>query len=79
MIELNLLIGIFGMIGILIAFVMDEFYKEWNQKTVRYNLTNLIGAGLLIYYSYTLSSIPFIILNAVWLIVAGYKLIEISK
>ena len=78
MITLNLAIGILGMVGILIAFIMDEFYKKWNQETIRYNLTNLIGAGLLIYYAYSLTSWPFMILNAVWFIVAGYKLIKIS-
>ncbi len=78
MIELNLLVGIVGMFCILIAFIMDEFYKKWNQETIRYNLTNLIGAGLLIYYAYTLVSWPFMFLNAVWFIVAGYKLIKVS-
>jgi len=78
MIDVNLGIGIIGMFIILVAFIMDEFYKKWNQETLRYNLTNLIGAGLLIYYAYTLISWPFMILNVVWFIVAGYKLIKIS-
>jgi len=78
MIDVNLGIGIIGMFIILVAFIMDEFYKKSNQETLRYNLTNLIGAGLLIYYAYTLISWPFMILNVVWFIVAGYKLIKIS-
>ena len=76
--DLNLIIGIIGMFFILVAFIFDEFNKRWNQETIRYNLTNLIGSGMLIYYSYTLSSIPFIILNVVWFMVAGYKLIKIT-
>jgi hypothetical protein len=60
---------------ILVAFVLDEFYKKWGINTVKYNLVNLLGSGLLIYYAYTLTSYPFLILNAVWFLVAGYKLV----
>ena len=78
MMDLNLIIGIIGMFFILVAFIFDEFNKKWNQETVKYNLTNLIGSAMLIYYAYALSSIPFIILNLVWFMVAGYKLIKIT-
>ena len=77
--ESNLLIGITGMILILAAFILDEFYKKWNQNTIRYNLVNLLGSGLLLYYAVALQSWPFIILNGVWLITAGIKLAKISQ
>jgi len=75
----NLLLGIAGMCLILAAFILDEFYKKWNQNTIRYNLCNLLGSGLLLYYAVTLNSWPFIILNGVWLITAGIKLVKISQ
>lgn len=75
---INNIIGLLGMIFILAAFVLDEFYKKWNQNTIQYNLLNILGSGLLMYYAYTLMSIPFLILNGVWLIAAGIKLWKIS-
>ena len=76
---INLIIGIVGMFCILVGFVMDEFYKRWNQETIRYNLINIFGSVLLIYYAYTLMSWPFMVLNAVWFVVAVYKLILVLK
>ena len=76
---IEIIIGIVGMIFILLAFVLDEFYKKWNQNTVQYNLFNILGAGLLIYYAYTLASIPFMILNGVWFITAFIKLGKIMR
>ncbi len=75
---INNIIGLLGMIFILAAFVLDEFYKKWNQNTIQYNLLNILGSGLLMYYAYTLMSIPFLILNGVWLIAAGIKLWKIG-
>jgi hypothetical protein len=76
---INLIIGIFGMLLILIAFILDEFVDKFNQNTVQYNLTNILGSGLLTYYAFTLNSIPFIILNVVWFLAAGYKLFKIIQ
>ena len=76
---INLYLGILGMILILVAFILDEFYKKFNQDTINYNLINVVGSGLLTYYAYTISSIPFLILNLVWLTVAVIKLAKIIK
>ena len=65
------------MILILTAFILDEFVKTFNQNTVKYNLLNLFGAGLLAYYAYSLVAWPFLALNLIWLAVAGYKLVKI--
>ena len=75
---IDILIGILGMLFILIGFILDEFYKNWQQDTIRYNLVKVLGAGLLIYYAFTLDSWPFMILNGVWFLIAGFKLIKIS-
>lgn len=70
--------GIVGVVCILVAFLLDEFYQKFNAETVSYNLLNILGSGLLIYYAYTLESWPFVALNAVWLIAAVVKLVKIS-
>jgi hypothetical protein len=77
MIDLLGIIGIVGTLLILIGFIVDEFFDNWNQDTVRYNLLNLIGAALLLYYAYSLRVWPFVLLNAVWLVVAAVKLARI--
>lgn len=75
--ELNFAAGIAGVIFILAAFVLDEFYKRFNSETVLYNLLNIAGSGLLMYYAYSLQSWPFVFLNAVWMMVAVIKIIKI--
>ena len=65
-------VGMAGMLCILTAFVLDEFSK-WNQETVQYNLLNILGGLLLVWYALTLNSWPFIILNGVWVAAAGVK------
>ena len=62
---------------ILIAFILDEFYKKFNQDTIAYNSFNIIGSGLLAYYSIAIKGWPFLVLNVVWFSVAAYKLIKI--
>lgn len=76
---INLIIGICGMIFILVAFVLDEFFKAWQQNSIRYNILNLIGSLLLLYYAYAIDSWPFIILNLVWFGTAGYKLVVLMR
>ncbi len=76
---INLIIGISGMIFILVAFILDEFFKTWQQNSIRYNLLNLIGSLLLLYYAYAIDSWPFIILNGLWFAAAGYKLVVLVR
>jgi len=78
MLTLPFILGLLGMTFILIAFILDEFYKKFNQDTIAYNSFNIIGAGLLAYYSITIKGWPFLVLNVVWFLVAAYKLIKIS-
>lgn len=74
-----LFIGIVGMIFILTAFVLDEFFKKFNQDTVQYNLFNIVGSLLLAYYAFVSKVWPFLILNIIWFVVATYKLIKIYQ
>ena len=75
---MSLVAGIIGVVCILVAFLLDEFSKV-NTKTVSYNLLNIMGSGLLMYYAYTLQSWPFVVLNGVWLLAAVIKLVKISQ
>ncbi len=76
---MNLIFGIVGMAFILVAFILDEFVKKFNQNTVQYNIFNIIGSGILAYYAFISSVWPFLVLNVIWFIVAGYKLVRIIK
>ena len=70
----HLIFGIAGLILILISFLLNEFSKKVNPETVLYNVLNIFGAGFLTYYSYILAAWPFVILNAIWVIAAIFKL-----
>jgi len=76
---MSLVAGIIGVVCILVAFLLDEFYKKLDSETVPYNLLNILGSGLLMYYAYTLQSWPFVALNAVWFLAAMVKLVKISR
>ena len=75
--SISLIVGIIGMLCIVVAFILDEFVKKFNQNTAQYNLLNIIGAGLLLYYGVTLRGWPFVILNGVWLMAALVKLLNL--
>ena len=74
-----LVIGIIGMLCILVAFIMEEFWKKFNPNTLKFNLLNIFGSGLLMIYALSLRGWPFLILNGVWLIAALVKLIELLE
>lgn len=67
------------MVCILLAFILEEFVPEFNQNTISYNLLNIFGAGLLLYYGFTIKGWPFVVLNVIWLGVAAVKLVKIAR
>lgn len=67
--------GYFGLLLILTAFILN-ISKKINTDSKLYNLLNLIGGASLAYYSFTLKSIPFIVLQAIWAVFALYNLIR---
>jgi len=76
--ELALVSGVTGLLLLLVAFVLGLF-NILNQKSELYNVLNLLGALLLAVYAYSLSSIPFLILESVWGCFALYKLITLMR
>lgn len=78
MANFDLIIGVIGMILILVAFIGDLF-KKITEDFIVYNLMNIAGALALTYYAYALNSWPFLILELIWAIFAGYKLFLIYK
>ena len=69
------IIGFIGMLLILLAFLMNQQGK-WNQKDFVYDFINFLGAGLMIVYAYLISSWPFLVLNAVWMIYSAKDSLE---
>ncbi len=69
------LINTGGVSLILLAFILLTMGKT-KQQDVTYNLLNLIGAGLACYGSVLIHAVPFIVLEAVWCIVAVYGLMK---
>lgn len=78
MADLPLIIGTIGMFLILVAFVCD-LLKKLTPETISYNLLNIAGSGLMLFYSYSREATLFIILNSTWFLFASYKLIKILR
>lgn len=72
----ELIIGIIGMVFILAAFILDEFVRKFNRDTIKYNLLNVLGSGMLLYYAFSLKGWPFVVLNLVWM---GTALVKLAK
>jgi hypothetical protein len=69
------IINSFGVFLILIAFFLLTL-KKVNAQNVYYNLLNLTGAGLACYGSYLIKAMPFVVLEAIWCMVAFYGLLK---
>ncbi len=74
MVDVSFIVGLVGMACILVAFVLDEFWKKFNQETVQYNMLNALGAAMLVYYGYVSQVWPFVMLNLFWCGAAMVKL-----
>jgi hypothetical protein len=73
--DIVLLTGVVGSGLVLLAFFMLEFGR-WSKESVWYDILNAVGAVMLIWYSYLLDSIPFILLNLAWLLVSVKDLLR---
>ena len=65
----QVVLGSFGVTLLLLAFFLNLF-KIVTQDSRTYILLNILGAGISCYASYLIRYTPFIILEAVWCLVA---------
>ena len=66
---IDLFFGLLGMISILIAFFMNQTHR-WSTDSLNYDGLNLLGGILLSIYAIMIISIPFLILNLIWMIIS---------
>jgi hypothetical protein len=76
--DINLVLGIAGMLLLLIAFALN-LLRIKTEDSRAYILLNIFGAGISTYYAVALNAIPFVILESVWGLFAIYKLIAILR
>lgn len=69
------IINTFGVSLILLAFLLLTL-KKVASRSVAYNLLNLIGAGLACYGAILINAVPFVVLEAIWCLVAIYGLLK---
>lgn len=67
--------GIIGLIIITSAYLLNLF-GVLDKKHFIYLWMNIFGAAILVYYSFQIKDLPFIILNMVW---AVFTLIDFVK
>jgi hypothetical protein len=67
--DITTILGICGMALILFAFLLNQM-NVWQNNNIKYDFSNLIGSGLMVYYAFTLKSVPFFLLNLVWTLVS---------
>ena len=75
--NLNLYLGITGMVLLLAAFALN-LLKIRRENSYTYIIMNILGAGISTYYAVTLNAVPFIVLEGVWTAFAVYKLIAVA-
>ncbi len=76
--DITVIIGTAGMLLLLAGFV-GNMLKKLSSDSVAYNALNILGGGILIYYAYSLNSVPFLILEGVWAGFAAYNLIIVLR
>jgi hypothetical protein len=67
-----------GVIVLLVAFLLN-LYKKLPASSKAYGLMNFIGAGICCFSSYLIRFYPFIVLEAVWAIVALLSLFNVPR
>ncbi len=78
MADITIVIGVIGFVFLFAGFILNAT-KKLSQNSFAYLFLNVIGAGLLAYYAYTIKSIPFIILEGTWAVFSAYQLIRVQK
>jgi hypothetical protein len=63
--DFPLIAGIIGMVLVLIGFIMIQIHK-WTPDDTAFDVINMIGSGLLMYYAFVGKAWPFFVLNGVF-------------
>lgn len=71
-------IGSLGVFLILLAYFLNVIGK-YSSKSLVFILLNLVGATLACYASILLDYIPFVVLEAAWVLVSFYGLYTLKK
>ncbi len=69
MIDYSLVVGSVGVGTLLVAFLLN-LLRLLSQDGYAYIMMNIVGAGLACYASVMIGYVPFVILEAVWMLVA---------
>ena len=72
------LAGFAGTSLILFAFAMN-MAKRWKTTYLVYDCVNALGGVLMVIYAYLITSYPFLILNAVWVLVSIRGIVNSSR
>jgi hypothetical protein len=76
--KLSDIIASIGVIILLIAFLLN-LYRKLSAESKIYSLLNFIGAGACCFASYMIRFYPFIILEAIWALVALVSLFKVPR
>lgn len=71
----NDLIGSAGVFILLLAFLLN-LLKKITSNSLTYIIMNIVGAGLACLASWLISYIPFVVLEASWMMVSVFALIN---
>ena len=63
------LVGLSGAVAILAAFALAKLGKL-SMSSIRYDVLNTIGSGLLVAYACLIRSIPFFLVNVAWVVLS---------
>lgn len=69
------IVGSLGVALLLVGF-LGNLFDFWSPHGLPYILLNLLGAGLACYASVLIGFVPFVILEAAWILVAGVGLVR---
>ncbi len=67
--NIQTIIGTVGAGITLVAFFLNQTHKV-SQDSLSYDSLNFFGSALLVVYALLLGSIPFLILNGIWMLVS---------
>ncbi|GEM_PF-6163543 len=73
--SVNQMLGLAGFLMLFASFLLNHT-KKFKRYTLQYNGLNLIGAGVLAWYSLQINDAVFLIVNSVWAIVALYFVVR---